>query len=118
MSRFSSSPITKIKLDKKATLSIANPLEKYIKPLISAREFLNGQKRWCFWLVGVSPKELRASSEIIKRVQAVKEFRLNSERKATQKKAVIPFLFAEIRDFGNTYLVVPRVSSENRTYRD
>lgn len=91
-------------------------LEKYIKPLISAREFLNGEKRWCFWLVGASPKEIRSSAEIMRRVEAVKEFRLNSERVATQKKAVVPSLFGEIRDFGNTYLVVPRVSSENRTY--
>ena len=36
------------------------PLAKqYIKKLIGAAEFINNKKRWCLWLVGVSPADLR-----------------------------------------------------------
>ncbi len=90
-------------------------LAPYIKPLISAREFLNGQKRWCIWLVDASPTTLKSSPELMRRIKAVKDFRLASVAPSTQKHAATPALF---RDKNNpeTFIVVPRVSSENRTY--
>lgn len=50
----------------------------YIKQLIGAKEFINGQLRWCLWLVGVSPAELRSMPLVLNRVQKVKEMRENS----------------------------------------
>jgi len=90
-------------------------LEKFIKPLISAREFLNGQKRWCIWLVGASPKELKNSPELMRRIKAVEQFRLSSIAPSTQKHAETPTLF---RDKNNpeTFILVPSTSSENRKY--
>ena len=32
---------------------------KFIKRLMGAKEYINNQKRYCLWLVGVSPAELR-----------------------------------------------------------
>ncbi|MCZ2357494.1 MAG: class I SAM-dependent DNA methyltransferase [Bacteroidia bacterium] len=90
--------------------------KKFIKPLISAYEFLNGQKRWCLWLIDAEPNELRQMPEILKRVESVKKFRLDSVRKQTIEKANQPTLFGEIRDFGKSYILIPRVSSENRKY--
>ncbi len=90
--------------------------EKYFLPLISAKEFLNNKKRWCLWLEDVNPNELRELPKVLERVEAVKQFRLASIRKSTVKKANFPSLFGEIRDFGKTFIVVPRVSSENRKY--
>lgn len=90
--------------------------EKFILPLISAYEFLNGQKRWCLWLVDAEPNELKQMPEVLKRVEAVKRFRIESLRKQTREKANYSTLFGEIRDFGERYVVVPRVSSENRKY--
>jgi hypothetical protein len=49
--------------------------ETYIKPFLSAGEFLNGKKRWCLWLAGVEPGEWRKLPEVMKRVEAVKKFR-------------------------------------------
>jgi len=89
---------------------------KFIKPLISAYEFLNGETRWCLWLVDAEPSELKQLPEVLKRIDAVKKFRLDSIRKQTIEKAKTPSLFGEIRDFGESYVVVPRVSSENRKY--
>jgi hypothetical protein len=103
--------------DEKNAFILKEPkAEKFIKPLISAYEFLNGEKRWCLWLVDAEPSELKQLPEVLKRVEAVRKFRLESSRKQTIEKANNPSLFGEIRDFGESYVVVPRVSSENRKY--
>jgi len=88
----------------------------FIKPLISAREFLNGKKRWCLWLKDIKPNELRALKEVLKRVENVKNLRLNSSRAATKKLGAFPTLFGEIRQPVNNYILIPRHSSENRKY--
>lgn len=91
-------------------------VQKFILPLISAYEYLNGIGRWCLWLVDAQPYELKKLPEVLKRIAAVRKFRMASSRYQTVRKADIPALFGEIRDFGDSYIVVPRVSSEKRTY--
>jgi type I restriction-modification system DNA methylase subunit len=89
--------------------------KKYIKPLISAYEFLNGEKRWCLWLVNAEPSELKAMPEVLRRIDLVKIFRLASVAPSTQKFALTPTMFRD-RNQPETFIVVPRVSSENRKY--
>ena len=94
-----------------------NPLaQKWIRPFIGAEEFLNGKKRWCLWLVNAKPNELRKCKLIMERIDNVRNFRLNSKKKATQKLASVPTLFGEIRQPSSDYLIVPRTTSENRKY--
>jgi hypothetical protein len=103
--------------DEKNELILKEPkAEKFIKPLISAYEFLNGEKRWCLWLVDAEPSELNKLPKVLKRIEAVRKFRIESTRKQTVEKGNYPTLFGEIRDFADTFIVVPRVSSENRKY--
>ena len=89
--------------------------DKFIKPLISAYEFLNGQKRWCLWLVDAEPSELKQLPEVLKRVEAVRKFRLDSVAPSTQKFATTPTLFRD-RNQPETYILVPSTTSENRKY--
>ena len=89
--------------------------EKFFMPLISAREFLNNKKRWCLWLVDIDPHDLGKMPKVLERVKAVKEFRLASVAQSTQKHAATPALFRD-RNQPETFIVVPRVSSENRKY--
>ena len=89
--------------------------EKFIIPLISAYEFLNGEKRWCIWLVDAEPSELKQLPEILKRVEAVKKFRLDSVAPSTQKFATTPSLFRD-RNQPETYILIPSTTSENRKY--
>ncbi|MCC6182627.1 MAG: class I SAM-dependent DNA methyltransferase [Bacteroidia bacterium] len=89
--------------------------EKYIKPLISAYEFINGEKRWCIWLVDAEPSELKQLPNVLKRVEAVKKFRLNSVAPSTQKFAATPTLFRD-RNQLETYILIPSTTSENRKY--
>ncbi len=88
---------------------------KFIKPLISAYEFLNGKKRWCLWLVDAESDEVIKLKEVQKRVAAVKQFRLNSVAPSTQKFAETPMLFRD-RNQPETFIAIPRVSSETREY--
>ena len=87
---------------------------KYIKRLSGATEFINNKKRWCLWLVGVTPAELRSMPEVMKRVEACKADRL-SGAEDRQKLAMTPALFRETNN-PETCIVVPRHSSQTRKY--
>ena len=90
---------------------------KYIRPFLGAEEFINNKNRYCLWLVGASPAELRKMPQVLKRIENVRKMRIESNRIATQKLADIPHLFGEIRQpKSGDYLLVPRVSSERRQY--
>ena len=94
-----------------------NPLaQKWIKPFMGAEEFLNGKKRWCLWLVNAKPNELRKCKLIMERIDNVRNFRLNSKKKATQKLASFSTLFDEIRQPPTDYLLIPRTTSGDRKY--
>ena len=90
--------------------------EKYIKRLYGAVEYINNKDRYCIWLNGVEPSEYRKYSLIMDRISKVKEFRLASPKEATVKSAEFPMLFQQIRQPESNYIIVPRVSSENRRY--
>lgn len=90
--------------------------QKYIKPFISAREFLNNENRWCLWLKDISPIELKNLPEVVKQILKVKEHRQKSKRNSTNKLADCAYLFAEIRQPNADYLLIPRHSSEQRKY--
>jgi hypothetical protein len=89
--------------------------KKYVLPLISAREFLNGKKRWCLWLEDISPNELRSMPLVMQRVEQVKLFRESSKAPSTQKHALTPTLFRD-RNRPDTFIVLPRHFSVNREY--
>lgn len=86
------------------------------KKFFSGDEFINGFYRWCLWLKDVSPSELKKYPEILIRLENVKKFREESTRDNTRKMAAYPYLFAEERQPTTDFLLIPKVSSENRTY--
>jgi type II restriction/modification system DNA methylase subunit YeeA len=89
---------------------------KFVKPFMSAKEFLHNQKRWCFWLVDANPTEIKQCPNLIKRIENVREFRLKSQKTATVKWAQMPSRFTENRQPNSDYILIPRHSSENRKY--
>lgn len=90
--------------------------KKWIRPFMGAKEFLNGKKRWCLWLVNASPNELRKCKLIMDRIDNVRNFRLHSKAASTKKASNIPTLFENIRQPSSNYLIIPEVSSEKRKY--
>ncbi len=91
-------------------------LQNLIKPFVGSYEFINNVPRWCLWLKDTNPKEYYSIPEIINRLSGVKNFRLKSTKAATRKWADFPSLFIEERQPKTNFLLIPRVSSENRKY--
>ena len=90
--------------------------EKYIKPFIGSYEFINGKKRYCLWLKGISPAEYRGIPEIMERLNGVADTRRKTKTVAVQAQAETPMLFSQIRQPDSNYLAIPEVSSEKRRY--
>ncbi len=90
--------------------------EKFIRPFMSGKEFLNNEARWCLWLVDISTNDLLQLPEVLRRVAAVKQLRQASDRASTRELATFPTLFGKIRQPNSAYILLPRVSSETRRY--
>lgn len=91
-------------------------IAQFIKRIYGAAEYINCRERYCLWLVGATPAELRGSKFLSERIAAVRDFRLKSSKKETRESAATPTLFQEIRQPTTDYIIVPRHSSENRRY--
>lgn len=90
--------------------------QAYFHPWYGSYEFINQAPRYCLWLGDCSPNELRKMPECMKRVEAVREYRLQSPSAGTRKLADRPTHFhVENMPKGN-YIVIPEVSSERRKY--
>lgn len=88
----------------------------YILRFMGSDEFINNKNRYCLWLVNAGPQVIRKSNFIKERVEKVRQFRLNSPKKATQESAETSMLFQEVRQPDHSYILVPRHSSEKRRY--
>ncbi len=91
--------------------------KKYIRPLLGAVEYLHNKKRWCLWLKGIAPAEIKNCPLVYDRVKKCKEAREGSKAAGIRKFAQTPTLFAQITQPDNKdYIIIPRTSSEKRRY--
>ena len=102
--------------EKNALLAKEPHIEKYIRSFTSGDDFINKKSRFCIWLVGANPTDLKHAPETISRVEKVKEFRLKSVKEATRRCAETPTLFMEVKEPKSNYLLIPATSSEQRRY--
>ena len=103
--------------DQRLGLIKKEPLaEKWIRPYVGAIEFLNNKKRYCLWLVGASPAEIKSCPTVLKRIDAIREFRASSKAAGTRKFAETPTLFCQIAQPDTDYIIVPKTSSGKRKY--
>ena len=93
-------------------------LDDVLLPFVGSREFINDTEytRYCLWLVGKRPADYAYIPELTERFRYVSEYRLNSPVDRIQKTADKPYLFTQNRQPETDYLLIPRVSSENRRY--
>ena len=88
-----------------------------VRQYMGAEEFINGGRRYCFWLKDVPPDAIKSCSTLLQRLEKVKQFRLSSSRLVTQDLAKTPSAFAFISHREDShYILIPRVSSEKRIY--
>ena len=103
--------------EEKTAFSAKEPsAEKYFRKWYGSDEFINGWHRWCLWLGDCPPGELRKMPECMKRVEAVRKFRLESKRALTNRIAETPTRFFVENMPTGTFIVIPEVSSERRDY--
>ena len=104
-------------LEEKNEFIKSEPLsEKWFMPWYGAQEFINRTPRYCLWLGKCPPNELKKMPNCIKRIQAVKNYRLLSKRASTFKLAEMPTRFQTENMPIGRYIVIPEVSSEKRKY--
>ncbi len=89
--------------------------EKFIKKIVGSDEFINRRPRYCLWLKGASPSELRSMPMVIERIERVREYRRNSGDPGIVKLEATPTLFREMNN-PDTTIIIPVISSERRFY--
>ena len=93
--------------------SIAPCIRRYV----GSKDFINNDEvRYCLWLKGVSPALYRKNTEVMRRLEAVKQMRLASSAAPTRALAEKPYLFFSTPQTDSNYLCIPEVSSERRRY--
>ena len=91
-------------------------LNKFIRPLIGADEFLYSKRRWCLWIEDNQLTEAKEVPEIKTRIDKVYEFRKNSVAKTTIQYSSVPHRFAQRVIPKSDFFLIPRTSSERRIY--
>lgn len=93
---------------------------KYLRPLVGARELVQGLQRWCLWMGDETfdPRDIAKSKILQERVTAVKKFRENATPSGdAYKLRQTPHLFRPNENRPTTdYLCVPSVVSESRPF--
>jgi hypothetical protein len=103
--------------EEKAELVAREPkAEKFIRPYMMGKDFINRKPRYCLWLQGVEPSQIKECPSVMERIRKVREFRLQSDRQNTLRAAETPALFATINVCDGNYVAIPKVSSQNRRY--
>ncbi len=101
--------------EKNHLINIEPESSKWIKKVLGAQEFLNAKERWCLWLADVNETEIKLIPYVHEKVLKVKEMRLASRDKGTQKLAERPHQFRDLNN-PDSYILIPSVSSERRMY--
>jgi len=101
--------------EERLTFLEAEPLAApHFRRWLGGEEFLNGIERWFLWLGDCPPTVLRGMPEALKRIEAVRRYRLKSPSVPTQKLAVTPARFHTEFIASGRYIALPEVSSERR----
>src|SRR3989344_720150 len=90
--------------------------EKYIRKFVGGQELIHNEERYCLWLADAAPEDIRKKEPVKRLVDAVRQWRLLSNRATTKKLAETPYRFAEIRQPSSDYIAFPTLSSENRHF--
>lgn len=88
----------------------------FIREYLGSKEFLRGEKRWCFYIQDEQLEVAKNIPEIRKRLDAIVVMRSNSTEESTRKSAENPHKYYFSSHKETNSILVPRTSSENREY--
>lgn len=89
---------------------------KFIRKQIGSEEFIKGLERYCLWIPNEKLMEALSIPFIKERVDAVRDYRLNSKDKTLHEQADRAHQFREFFECGEQSLLIPIVSSGKRKY--
>ena len=88
-----------------------------VRRYVGSRDYINNDEvRYCLWLKDVSPMVYYKNTEIMQRLDAVREMRRASTAAPTRALADKPYIFFSTPQTESNYLCIPEVSSERRRY--
>lgn len=88
-----------------------------IRRFVGGKDFLSNRDfRYCFWLRDIDESEYSAIPELQERIQNVRAFRSLSSSPDTRKFAEMPHLFFRTPHVEDSYLIIPRTTSQRRRY--
>jgi hypothetical protein len=94
-----------------------NPQAKpIVKRILGSHEFIRGEDRYCLWINEESKELAYSIPEIAVRIERCRIARASSKREATNKLAITPHLFGEVRHIETNSIIIPCHSSEKREY--
>jgi hypothetical protein len=117
--------------DERSELLASEPAaDKYLRPFVGSKEFINDKKRWIAGLQSADPHDLAASSILRNRLALVRRYRNGEVRPkdgdpdkpikapgiSSRRLADTPAQFHVTVIPTDPFLVVPEVSSETREY--
>lgn len=89
---------------------------KFVKKFTSADDFINGNSRYCLWIAEKDKTVAKKIPPIRARTEKLYKFRSESKAKSTRDYAEFDYCFRQISFKETDGIIVPRVSSEIRTY--
>ena len=93
----------------------AEPLAApFFKRWFGSQELLQGKVRYCLYLGNCTETELAQMPEVLKRVEAVRAFRLKSKSASKLAQSPTQFLVTNIPQ--SNFIVIPETSSSRRAY--
>ena len=100
-----------------ASLGLTNEQNfRFLRRIYGSEEFIQGKSRYCLWITDEMLSEAQTIPAIERRIEGVRQMRLNSKDAGTRKMATRAHQFREMYTGKSHTVVVPAVSSEDRDY--
>lgn len=107
-----------LSVDERGKLEADYPeANKLLKKFVGSQELIKGSVRYCLWINDDDLSLALKNEWITKRIEKVREMRLQSSKQQTREQASRAHQFGEARQYQSALTIaIPRVSSENREY--
>jgi hypothetical protein len=88
-----------------------------VRKFFGSEELIHSKPRACLWIEDHNKTSALKNEQIFARVERVRKFRAESKAPSTRSHAKTPHRFVQLSArSGETAIIIPRVSSENRPY--
>ncbi|HBN14363.1 MAG TPA: lactate dehydrogenase, partial [Pseudohongiella sp.] len=101
--------------EKEKILTADSECGRFIYHYLGSREYINGIQRWCLWINPSDEAKAASNPTILEKIEAVRKFRLESDRKETVEQACNPYQFVyRPHQECDITVIIPSASSERR----